>query len=60
MFEVPIRLSLFDVLKLFDLLLFMCGIMVLRIIFLDLYKTSWTCFLIYDVNTTSIYFYFEK
>ena len=54
-FEFPIRLSLFDVFQLFDSLILMCDITVVHLLFLDLYKTFQTYFLLDDVNTISIY-----
>ena len=59
-FEVPITLSLFGVLKLFHLLLLICGLTVVHILFLDLDKTFLTCFLLDHINTISVYFSIVK
>ena len=59
-FEVPITLSLFDVFKLFGLLLLTCELTVLDLLLLEIYVTFLPCFLLDDVNTISIYFTFVK
>ena len=54
-FKFPIKLSLFDVLKLFDLLLLTCGLTVVHILFLEMYKIFLPCFLLDNWNATTIY-----
>ena len=59
-FDDPITLSLFDLFKLFDLLLLTCDIMAVHLLLLDLEKTFLTCLLLDDVYPIPIYFYIVK
>ena len=56
-FEVPIPLPMCVIFKLFYLLVLTCDITVVRILFLDVYKTFSPCFFIYKANTISILFF---
>ena len=59
-FDFPISLSLFDLFKLFYLLLLMCELTWVHHLFLEVYETFLTCFLLDDVNPITIYFNFVK
>ena len=59
-FVFPITLSLFDVLKLFYLLLLTYKLKVIHLLLLDLYETFLYCFLLDEVKTITIYFNFVK
>ena len=59
-FEFTITLSLFDVIKLSDFLLFTCELTVVHNLFLDLYENPLSYFHINNVNTITIYFTFVK
>ena len=55
-FEFTITLSLSGVFKLFDLLMLTYELIVIHLLFLDLYETFLPCFLIDNINTTTTYF----
>ena len=59
-FGFPVKLSLFDVFKLFDLLLLTCELTLVHLLFLEMYKIFFPCFFIDNINTITIHFKFVK
>ena len=59
-FRFPITLSLFDVFKIFDLLIFTCEVTVVYLLFFYLNKIFLSYFLLHDVYPISIYVYIVK
>ena len=58
--ELTKTFALFSVFKLFDSIMLMCESTLIHLLFLDLYETYLTCYLLDDANAMTVYFTFIK